>query len=87
VDQPRFAEQRVTRYGLPPERISEARRVARPVGRVILHPANAQSSWPAGPPQAEIRGSDGGQVRPVHVAPPARGRVERVIVRPHPRTR
>ena len=85
MDEPRFVGGRVTRYGLPPERTIEARRVARPVQRVIIHP-EGRGTWPAGPSIDQMRNPDGAPVRPVHVAPPRRG-VERVIVRPHSRNR
>lgn len=80
VERPRFAGQRVTHYGLPPERVREAQRVARPVRTVVDHRTHRA---PAGPAVNEVPAPDGGPVRPVHVAPPARGRVDRVIIRRH----
>lgn len=80
-DEPTFASGRVTRYGLPRERVYEAQRVTRPIDRSVTHQTYA---WPARPPVNVMRGPDGGPVRPVHVAPPARGSVGPVIIRRHP---
>ena len=80
VDSPSFAGRRVTRYGLPRERVDEARRVTRSHGRVVRH---SGYSWDAGPPISEVRREGGREVRPVQVVPPARGKVRRVEVRRH----
>ncbi len=76
VERPNFAGGRVTHYALPRERVIEARRVARPVGRYVRH---HDYGWSAGPSPEEV----GVPSRPVHVAPPARGKVQRVIIRRH----
>lgn len=79
VEGPVFARGRPVRYSLPRERIREIQRVTRPVRRTIQHQGY---SWQAGPPPSDVVG-DGPSTRPVHVAPPARGEVRRVIVRSH----
>lgn len=76
VDMPVFAGRRGHRYALPETRIIEARRVTRPVSRVVRY---GDYAWSAGPPPEEM-----GAARPVRVVPPARGKVRRVtIVRRH----
>lgn len=77
VEKPYFSGRRVTRYALPPPRMSEARRVTRPVGRVKEHHGY---TWFAGPAPEEVRGAES---RPVHIVPPAKGSVRRVIIRRH----
>lgn len=79
VDRTGFAGTRVTRYGLPRERVTEARRVTRSHRRPVRH---NDYSWNAGPPPDEIRDASGRPVQPVHVAPPTGAGVHRVIVRP-----
>ena len=79
VDRGTFAGTRVTRYALPRERVTEARRVTRSHRRPVQ---NNNYTWNAGPPADEIRDARGRPVQPVHVAPPASGTVRPVIVRP-----
>lgn len=76
VERPNFAGRRVTHHAIPRERVIHARRVTRPVGRVVRQ---GDHSWSAGPPPEEIDRS----ARPVHVVPPARGSVRPVIIRRH----
>lgn len=80
VERRELAGGRPVRHGLPPGRVDEARRITRPVNRVITHEGRA---WSAGPPPIEIRGSARTEARPVHIVPPRRGEVRRVIVRRH----
>jgi hypothetical protein len=80
VDRPSFASRRVTRYALPRDRVTEARRVTRPHARTVTH---SGYSWSAGPPVSEVRREGGREVRPVHVVPPPPGKVRRVEVRRH----
>lgn len=73
-----FAQGRVPRRPLPEERVAVARRATRPVRTVVRHTGGY--TWYAGP---ELGYDSGGEGRPVHIVPPARGQVDRVIIRRH----
>lgn len=79
ADRTAFAGTRITPHSLPRQRAIEAQRVTRPHQRTVQH---SGYSWSAGPPVNEVRRPDGREIRPVHVAPPPKGNVRRVIVRP-----